>query len=400
MRPPWGSSCTPTCPVSVWTPPVGHTSVVVAYGHTVVSLMSVQWEWPKRWDPDFLEWLRERVQGYLRTAIAKVTSQMPSSVLRGAATIDDVSLGNEPPVVQVIGVKALSLESTVVEVAVRYGGEAGPRVGVGAAAAAVSVAPRLHLSGLEISIDNNRDPYVAQDWGDGTGLPLDDDSSESLRGGGANELWCGIDVTLEGLAFGAILRIEVGHDVAAVDSPGSDADCRAFSAAPRGAPSAGGAAVSDRLPTSAATVASTAPHHGHLAWPVSRAPRRLTGHHGPSLMGIRGAPSRGPPMFAAVGVSASIRAPACSGTITALSTGRTKLVRRRIHVLVTHVEKELTFNLRCNFDHLEFVRSRLEATLKKASAEFMKRLQTEGFAMDYPCAEGAPGGAGLHQGGR
>ena len=29
----------------------------------------------------------------------------------------------------------------------------------------------------------------------------------------------------------------------------------------------------------------------------------------------------------------------------------------------------------------------------------MKRLQTEGFAMDYPCTEGALGGAGLHQGG-
>jgi hypothetical protein len=95
--------------------------------------MSLEWEWPKTWDPVFVGDLQLRIQNLIREAMSKHTSAQ----LRGAVVVDELNLGSQPPEIALKEILHASATTTKMELLVRYKGDAS-----------------ITLKGLEINLDS------------------------------------------------------------------------------------------------------------------------------------------------------------------------------------------------------------------------------------------------------
>jgi hypothetical protein len=153
-----------------------------------VTHMSLEWEWPAEWDAEFVDGLKENLQGKLRAAMEHGSSSQQQ--MRGSVVVESLCLGTVPPALVLKRVVNVSPTKTTLEVHMAYRGDAS-----------------IGLKGLEINLDSCAQPEDATAG----------DSNHSLP------FFCPFEVTVKNLELDALLQVEITHTFSKRPPPPSTA---------------------------------------------------------------------------------------------------------------------------------------------------------------------------------
>ena len=322
--------------------------------------MSLEWEWPTSWDPQFVRSLEQQIQDLIRDAMGK--NQPPQ--LRGDVIVHHLNLGRIPPDISIKEILHVSGNTTKMELAVKYEGDAS-----------------ISLKGLEINLDT-----CTPSGGDGE------------HQGDANHLmpfFCPFTMTMHKLVLEGCIMVEFkqtlqkttslhrrlfeGNGVSLPDSPNL-LPMHAIQHATSGVSAAGRTVPNVPRPMSEALRGGTRSTAGVGIL--------LSGGGRSHMRPLKDAGGQSPPRSVKGGTGVGIKSgvtPGRSGTtFYEMASGQTTCVSRKIKIQCCD-DPLKSFSIQSNFDTVDSgARKKVEETLRIALRPVVDFLKTQGFTLTLP----------------